>query len=316
MKNSLLYTICLCFSILQGAASTCSAAQVHSDKTAPKVTLDYPSGRVTYFQPFRGTVSDSGGSGVAKIIVRITRIDERKRRWQWDGDFWWQGRPAIDFCQEDWRVEAKIKGTQWVFDYVPTRLALLSGHGPARGPELHSGLYLIKVIAYDRANNSRALLRRVRVNADITSPRVIVESPRLGQKSLTFPAIKGQVYDRGGSGIESVKVTIYTDFPDKYSRLGQAWNGDRWAEVGGGELQNRSLTAQVKGNRWWLSRPPTSKGLLPGRYAVVVHAYDRAGNRNGLKSVLKRVNWSGSKTNVKKIPEVTDTVRPIYITIQ
>lgn len=317
MKNSLLYIICLCLSILQSSASTCRAARVDSDKIAPNVTLDYPARSVTYFQPFRGTVSDSGGSGVAKVIVRITRIDERKRRWQWGGGSWWLGRPAVDFRQDSWLVEAKIKGTQWIYDYVPSRFVVSGGHGvPSSGPGLHSGLYLIKVIAYDRANNSRALLRRVRVDADVSAPRVIIDSPRSDQKSHTFPSIKGRVYERGGSGIESVKVTIYTTFPGKYTEMKRVWGGDQWAELRADQPLDDVLTAQVRGNRWWLSRPPTTQGLLPGRYTIIVRAYDRAGNRNGLKGLLKkRVRDEDDKTLVETSVGTRDTSQPIYITI-
>ena len=313
MKIFLHCAVVLCLMSALCAASTCSAA----DKSAPKVTLDYPARSVNYFQPFRGTVSDSGGSGVAKVIVRITRIDERKRRWQWGGYSWWLGRPAMDFRNDYWLVEAEIKGNRWIYKRVPNRYVVNSMGVPASGPTLHSGLYLIKVIAYDRANNSRALLRRVRVNADVSAPRVTIDNPRSGQKSRTFPTVKGHVYERGGSGIDRITVTIFTLFQGKYTQMKRVWIGDQWSELLADQPLNDVLTAEVRGNRWWLNPAPASKNLRPGRYAIIVHAYDRAGNRSGLTGFLEqRISSDNNKIVVEDSYGSHDSTKPIYITIQ
>ena len=248
------------------------------DRTPPMVGISWPTAkRVTYLEPISGWVKDNpGGSGVALVYVRIYRLS--KGHWlQWGGYKWSRGRPESLTIQGqgDYYVKANVQGSAWSYKFVPHRSIPLDGYH--NQPSLLPGLYRIKVIAYDNASNSKTVVRRVKVTADMDLPNVRITQPRAGSSFSRFPVIRGRASDTGGSGLDKVQVSIY--FRDG----GQSWTGTRWIQMGQMRyLEQDAVTAKRKGNDWWLDQVPHDEQLQSGDYSIEAYAYDKAGNRSDL----------------------------------
>jgi hypothetical protein len=252
-----------------------SQASFKGDRTPPSIAFSSlrQGQTVTYLRVLGWVRDNPGGSGISRVIVRLQRRT-RGRTFKWHG-YGWFSHP--DLPKEDWWYFADLSGSRWSYHYIPSRNIQIGGHGtPQYGPDLFSGIYKFTATAYDRAGNSKSIAMSVRVIADKTLPAVGFSRPRSGTVIRALPVISGFARDKGGSGLESLYVSIWRHSDNKW------WTGTVWTRMQ--FIDPPRLPAVLSRSRWRIVKDlPKGANLPDGEYSLWAVAYDRAGNRSGLR---------------------------------
>lgn len=199
----------------------------------------------------KGTATDNaGGSGIARVEVRLFRPRSGGGYEYWDGTAW---VTAIV------NLSTTLSGSNWS----------RSSNLPA-GADLADGMYSLQVYAWDRAG--QMLSRGASFRVDAVKPVTLtVSTPANGSTIISLPGISGSVADNtGGSGITRVALWLYRA---KSGGGYEYWDGSTWGPAA-------ALTTALSGSTWNCSSVlPAGSDLPAGGYRLMLDALDRAGNR-------------------------------------
>jgi hypothetical protein len=185
-----------------------------------------------------GNSVDIGGSGVQDIEISIKRANDLK---YWAGSSW--------VSQKTW---LNTKGApQWNYD--SSSVSWTSGNE-----------YLIQSRATDEIDHVEIPSKWIRFIFDTEEPSSIVMNPSDGAYLNQVNLITGNSTDPGGSGLDSVELTIKRKSDNTY------WNGEIW------DLDIRWLA--VDGTSEWSLDTSLIPWTSDTYYAVSPRATDSAGN--------------------------------------
>ncbi len=150
------------------------------ESVAPLLTLDSPHDAASYVavSTASGTVSDSGGSGLDRVLVRLSRGR--------DGAFW-------NAATSTWGAPADIAAT------------LANGSWSIALPALADGGYSLRAQAFDRAGNASAPAPS-NFFVDGAAPALTMDSPADGSFYVALAGAGGSVAD-SVSGVSEVHAT-------------------------------------------------------------------------------------------------------------
>jgi hypothetical protein len=243
------------------------------DVTPPRVVIKWPSSLMwintfvtrNIYNIWGYVLDDANGTGGRWVDVFIRRRS--------DGQYWqglrWGTSPVA-------QRQIVLNGRTWNYSTTSTRTVRDWDSLPTTSAPfpLTPGVYSVTAVPYDQAGN-KGVPVTVNVNVDSVAPTLKVASPVRNSIIPLISSIEGTVADLGGSGLQSVQVSLLRS-PNRdnfYPLL--YWNGKRW------ENNERVLPLQMAGGRWWSTATlPMGGNLVDGDYRVMIRAKDRAGNTN------------------------------------
>ena len=214
------------------------------DAAAPTVSIFTPASGVLRadFGVIAGSVSDSGGSGLASVRVGIRRLSDNA---------YWNGTA---FTSTVASLDAVVTGANWSLRNVPT------------GSQIVAGDYEIIAVASDREGNSSRARVVVPLVADRVPATITVSDPRPNTFFRRLERVSGTAVDNaGGVGVDRVVVGILRNSD------GLWWNGRAFTDAFFG------FRATLSGNSWTLSGNLLPAGTT-GQFTVVAQAFDKLNN--------------------------------------
>ncbi len=168
------------------------------DSTPPTVTLDSPRDAGSYgaTTSASGTASDSGGSGLAQVLVRLSRGR--------DGAFW------------------NVASSTWG-PLVDNPATISNGGWSLALPSMADGGYTLRAVAFDQAGNASAAAAS-NFSVDSSPPALTMDSPSDGGFYNALAAASGSVSD-SVSGVAELHATL------KRGSDGAFWNGGAWVST-------------------------------------------------------------------------------------
>jgi hypothetical protein len=238
-------------------STSASLARVVGDLINPRPVWSSPiNNSVSRALPaLRGTVTDTGGSGVVSVSVGLLRLPDNS---------WWNG---TTWTRAFTRLPARLtSGGAWqLLSPLPS------------GANLRSANYVAIAYATDGVGNEG---QEDFFAIDTVAPLApVIASPRNGSALTSVGSVVGTVRDApnpgvAGSGVASVDIAI------RRGRDGAYWTGSGWA------FNTFFLPASVDGTSFRRDGGPAGTNLELGAYTVFVRATDRAGNTSSSSSAF------------------------------
>ncbi|MDF2440834.1 MAG: hypothetical protein JWN98_1818 [Abditibacteriota bacterium] len=222
------------------------------DSKPPLISITTPSldGRLSTLERIRGTVSDTGGSGLDRVELFLVR--ERDGRY-WSGRNWSENQIAL---------QTRLSGSAFA----------LENDLPA-GLNLQYGDYDIFATAIDRAGNRNTAHTSFHVS-DLQAPEVTVTRARTGSNGV-LDSLEGTLVDE----VEGSGPNLVVAFLRRVSD-GHYWSGREWVR------SPVELSTELKGQdhsvTWILYRtlPDIAPALGSDVYRITIVGFDKGGNRD------------------------------------
>lgn len=234
------------------------------DNEKPKSLIEFPINNTFVNELFSiyANGTDIGGSGIKKVEVCINRSIDN---YYWHDSYW---DSVICWIEMN-------KTNNW---YYNTRNISWS----------KNVLYHIRTKATDNATNEEIPAYGNSFYFDPDKPTSTINEPRNNIYLKNLPKISGRAKDNGGSGINSIKITIYRVDDNLF------WDGFKWSL--------KKIWLNTTGKSVWSydsSSIPFNSGL---RYGVVSKAIDNANN--------VELTSSGHEFNIDRISPISKIENP------
>ncbi|RYX83021.1 matrixin family metalloprotease [bacterium] len=225
------------------------------DKTAPRVAITKPSFSALNVDLIQGTATDTGGTGVASVVLYIQRPFDNQ---YWSGTAWTRTKTALT---------TQLSGSTW------TRS---SGNPPKTS--IAGNILIITANATDRAGNVGAATLRTIV--DSTAPAVYIQVPFSGARLKTLGRVSGTVSDAEGDSTLVISLRRSSD------RKFWTGVGNNWATNATPLPVNLMISGEWNRSIW-----PT---LTAGNYTLIATGTDEVGNSTSATTEFSIVSTNPS----------------------
>lgn len=218
------------------------------DTEKPSSTINFPMHKswVNYINNILGDSMDTGGAGVEKVEIVIFRTNDN---YYWDGIDWVPGEFWLPTTgTNNWHYDSSL--LSWI-------------------PGIQ---YLIISRAIDNANNIELPNSGNKFTFDLDKPSSTIESPADNATVNYLKTILGYASDIGGSGIDTVEITIRRINDNNY------WDGGEWCE--------ETCRLLTNGKESWYYDANDVTWTTDTYYDICTRTTDNAGN--------KKISWDGN----------------------
>ena len=218
------------------------------DTDKPSSTINFPMHKswVNYINNISGDSMDTGGAGVEKVEIVIVRTCNN---YYWAGIDWVPGEFWLPTTGTDnWYYDSRL--LSWV-------------------PGIQ---YLVISRAIDNANNIELPSSGNKFTFDLDKPSSTINIPADNATVNNLNKISGYASDIGGSGIDTVEITIKRIYDNNY------WDGGAWCQ--------ETCWLLADGKESWYYDANDITWTTDTYYDICTRTTDNAGN--------KKISWDGN----------------------